>query len=253
LRLYAITCGWLTASIGNLIEGEQGHIRVPVPCYLIDHPRGKALFDTGLHIDMQTDPQARLGDSAGEYVVEFKPGEEISMRLEELGVGVDEIDFLIQSHLHFEHSGGNAQIPDATLVIQRREWHAGKDPDPAAGCGYNPDDYDLGHQLLAVDGEHDVFGDGRVVCIPTHGHTPGHQSLRVRLDVGDVFLAGDACSLQRSLDELRLPPRGYDRDRMLATLKKLRRLRDAGARILYGHDPTAWATVPQAPAEVMPG
>jgi hypothetical protein len=67
------------------------------------------------------------------------------------------------------------------------------DPDTAARHGYNSRDFDLGHNLRLVDGEHDVFGDGSVVCLPTPGHTAGHQSLRVRLDSGDVVLAADAC------------------------------------------------------------
>ena len=58
--------------------------------------------------------------------------------------------------------------------------------------GFNPRDFDLGHKLRLVDGEHDVFGDGSVVCLPTHGHTPGHQSLRLRLDGGEIVLAADA-------------------------------------------------------------
>jgi len=68
------------------------------------------------------------------------------------------------------------------MLVQRREWDAGMDPDTAVRHGYNPRDFDLGHKLRPIDGEHDVFGDGSVVCLPTHGHAPGHQLLRVRLD-----------------------------------------------------------------------
>src|SRR5262249_29397982 len=116
---------------------------------------------------------------------------------------------------------------------------------------YDPRDFDHGHDVLEVDGEHDVFGDGRIVCVPTHGHTPGHQSLRVRLDSGpEVVLAADACYLRRTLDELHLPGVVYDRDAMLASLQRLRALRAAGATIVYGHDPDVWPTIPQAPATI---
>ena len=250
MRLYAFTCGWITASIGNFIEGEHGRIRVPVPCYLIDHPRGKVLFDSGLHTDTQTDPSARLGAIAENCTVEFHAGQEIGAQLAAVDIDKRDITRIVQSHLHFAHCGGNAQIPNATVVVQRREWHAGRDPDLAARCRFDPRDYDLGHDVCEIDGEHDVFGDGRIVCIPTHGHTPGHQSLRVRLDEGDVFLCGDACYLRRSLDELRLPPIGYDRARMLESMRSLRRLRDAGARVIYGNDPEHWVGVPQAPAAI---
>jgi N-acyl homoserine lactone hydrolase len=78
------------------------------------------------------------------------------------------------------------------MMVQSREWEAGMDPEIAARRGFNRRDFDLGHQLQLVDGEHDVFGDGSVVCLPTHGHTPRHQSLRLRLDRGEIVLAADA-------------------------------------------------------------
>ena len=64
----------------------------------------------------------------------------------------------------------------------------------------------------------------------------------MRLDSGDVVLTGDACYLRRTLDELHLPSVVDDADAMLASLARLRALRDAGARIIYGHDPEYWAT-----------
>ena len=97
-----------------------------------------------------------------------------------------------------------------------------------------------------------MFGDGSVTCIPTYGHTLGHQALRVRLAGGDVVLAADACYLRRTLEELHLPPVVRDREAMLASLRHLRALRERGARIFYGHDPELWAGMPQAPAPVPP-
>jgi len=135
--------------------------------------------------------------------------------------------------------------------VQRREWDAGHESDQIAANYYDPRNYDLGHEVLVVDGEHDLFGDGSVVCIPTWGHTPGHQSLRVRGDHGEVVLAADACYLRRTLDELHLPAVLHDREGMLRSLHALRARRDRGAQIFYGHDPEFWATVPQAPATVL--
>jgi glyoxylase-like metal-dependent hydrolase (beta-lactamase superfamily II) len=250
VRLFAMTCGWLTGALGNFLAGETGTLRVPVPSFLIDHPRGKAVFDTGLHVGTQTDPAARLGAAARVFTVHYRPGEELAARLAALEIDVADVRFLVNSHLHFDHTGGNAQLPNATLVVQRPEWEAGRDPDLVAANHYDPRDYDLGHEVRAVDGEHDLFGDGSVVCVPTYGHTPGHQALRVRLAGGDVVLAADACYLRRTLEELHLPAIVHDRDAMLASLHRLRALRDGGARIVFGHDPVDWADVPQAPAEL---
>jgi len=250
VRLFAMTCGWIEAEYRAFLEDEPGRLRVPVPCYLIDHPRGKVVFDSGLHVDIQTDAAARLGVLARFFDVTFHPGEDIAARLAALDVDATKIRHLVTSHLHFDHAGGNAALPNARIVIQHREWEAGRDADRITASGYNPADYDTGQEVLTIDGEHDLLGDGSVTCLPTYGHTPGHQSLRVRLPDGDVVLTSDACYLRRTLEELRLSPVVYNRDAMLASLRRLRTLRDAGARLFYGHDPEFWATVPQAPAEV---
>jgi glyoxylase-like metal-dependent hydrolase (beta-lactamase superfamily II) len=106
----------------------------------------------------------------------------------------------------------------------------------------------LGHKLRLVDGEHDVFGDGAVMCLPTHGHTPGHQSLKLRLAGGEIVLAADSCYFCRTLRERRLPRFAYDKEAMLVALDRLAALETAGARIFFGHDPDFWRAVPQAPA-----
>ena len=252
IKLYAFTCGTVTGEFARLMDGGEGDITMPVPVFLIEHPKGRALFDTGLHPDCQHDPAGRLGTRlAGLFRIDFKPGEEVSARLEAIDRDPAKIDLVINSHFHFDHVGGNALIPNATMLVQRREWEAGMAPDTAARHGYNPRDFDLGHPLRLVDGEHDVFGDGSVVCLPTHGHTPGHQSLRLRLEGGEVVLAADACYFCRTLRERRLPRYVHDREAMLTSLDRLERLEQGGARIFFGHDPAFWQGVPQAPDPIV--
>lgn len=250
-KLFALTCGWLTGPAGGFLAGEKGRLRVPVPCFLVEHPRGRVLFDSGLHPRTQTDPHGRLGALASIFDVHFQPGEEVAARLAAIDVDATRVDFLINSHLHFDHTGGNAMLPNATVVIQRREWEAGLDADLAASNHFFEQDYRTGQQVKQIDGEHDLFGDGTVVCLPTYGHTPGHQSLRVELDSGPVVLTADACYLRRTLEELHLPSVVHDEAAMRRSLLALRALRDRGARIFYGHDPEFWAGVPQAPAAVI--
>src|ERR1700724_2285785 len=166
LSLYALTCGHLEGEFGRLMEGGQGKITVPIAVFLIEHPKGRALFDTGLLPDCQHDPVGRLGSRLAElFRIGFEPGEEVSARLEAIDRDPGKIDLVINSHFHFDHVGGNALIPNATMLVQRREWDAGMDPDTAARSGFDPRDFDLGHKLRLVDGEHDVFGDGSVVCL----------------------------------------------------------------------------------------
>src|SRR5215216_6636495 len=159
LRVFAFTCGQLTGEFAHLMEGGEGRIRLPIPAYLIEHPNGTALFDTGMHPDCQHDPAGRLGPRlAGLFDFDYGPGEEIGARLEAIDRDPAKIDLIINSHFHFDHVGGNALIPNATMLVQRHEWDAGMEPDAAANRGFNPRDFDLGHKLRLLDGEHDVFG-----------------------------------------------------------------------------------------------
>jgi hypothetical protein len=79
------------------------------------------------------------------------------------------------------------------------------DPDITAQCGFDRQDYDLGHQILDVDGEYDVFGAGSVTRLPTYRHTLGHHSLKLRLCTREIVLAVGACYFCCTLREWRLP------------------------------------------------
>jgi len=111
------------------LQGEEGFIALPVPCFLIDHPKGTAVFDTGLEPALQTDDEEKrkkaLGIVESFAKHEFLPGENIAERLTAFGYDPDKIDFIINSHLHIDHCGGNELIKNARLVVQKREWEAG--------------------------------------------------------------------------------------------------------------------------------
>ncbi len=255
VRLFAMTCGWLTLPAKFMLDGMKGELRLPIPSYLIVHPRGKVIFDSGLHTSLQTNTTSsgRLGPLAAVAKVEYVPGEELRARLAVLDIGPGEITHLINSHLHFDHAGGNDQVPNAPLVVQTREWQAAMDPDMANANGFDPRNFDLGQDVKQINGEHDLFGDGSVSLIPTYGHTPGHQSMKIKLARGDIVLTGDACYMRKTLDDLHLPHKSFmhDAEGMIASLHKIRELQKRGARIFYGHDVEHWANVPQAPLEVV--
>jgi glyoxylase-like metal-dependent hydrolase (beta-lactamase superfamily II) len=247
VELYAFTCGFLTIPHRFLLEKAEGRITVPIPSYLIVHPKGKVLFDSGLNVKTQTEPARYLGPEGIRYTTfQFHEGEEVSGRLAALSIDADKITHLVNSHLHYDHSGGNTQIPNADVYVQRREWdHAAAlpDDDPA----YRKVDFDTGQRVKKIDGEHDLFGDGTVTCLPTYGHTPGHQSLRVRTQNGEFILCGDACYLRQSLEKLHLPGVIADREATLSVLKGFREMQSRGTRIMFGHDPEFWKSVPQGP------
>lgn len=246
IELHAMTCGWLTMDHRLFLDGEPGKLEVPIPIYLIKHPKGVVLFDSGLEealsSPLEADVKAALGPLEPFVTTRFNRGEDVASRLKALHVAPDRIDYLVNSHLHIDHCGGNALIPNARLVVQRKEWACACMPEFQASGGYMQRHFDLGHDRIEADGEYDLFGDGSVVCIPTYGHSPGHQSLKVKLDGGEVVLTADACYMRQTLEQMRLPDPLVvgDREQSLETLRMLRRLQQSGAHLLFGHDPHQW-------------
>jgi len=247
--IHAFTCGYLTMPYASFLAGEEGVLTVPVPAYLVTHDKGWVLFDTGFN--------PRAADTASGYCdrlhhsnkVQVRPIELLNARLEAAGFDPRRVTHLVNSHLHYDHAGGNQLAPDIPVIVQQRELNHARRKDPHAG--YVAEDYETGQCFTLIDGVYDIFGDGSIVCMPTFGHTPGHQSLRVTGDGGVAVLAGDACYLRRTLDHMHLPRFCHDRGQMRASLRALQELQRRGARILYGHDPDFWHTVPQAPARVL--
>ena len=166
----------------------------------------------------------------------------IADRLRALEVDPADIQWIVNSHLHLDHAGGNHLLPNATIVIQDSEWEFGFSGKDSA---YATEDFDTGQPVKRITGEHDLYGDGSVILFPTPGHTPGHQSARVLTATGEAVLAGDCCNFRRSLDEMRMPDQVYNADHYRGSLSKLSDLRRAGAKIFFGHDPDFWVTVPQ--------
>jgi N-acyl homoserine lactone hydrolase len=178
LRVYVLCGGLLELDLPLMLPDRAPGSRwtVPVPAFLVVHARGRLLFDTGVHGAAIADPVGRLGESrASRFGMRSRPGDEVVSQLGLLGLRPDDVAWVANSHLHFDHCGGNEFFPRATFLVQRQELEAARDPLVLAGKRYTPSVQDFDHPLAyqAVDGEHDVFGDGTVVLFPTRGHTPG--------------------------------------------------------------------------------
>lgn len=233
--IVALSCGWMTMPLDLFLAGEPGKVVAPATSFLIDHPKGKALFDTGYG------PRVIEGKSAALKPLFHATAEDrIDKRLEEIGVDPSSVRWIINSHMHLDHAGGNCWLPEATIVVQESEWEFAR-----AGIdrAYHPSEVETGHKVLKIRGEHDLFGDGSVVIFPTPGHTPGHQSVKVRTAAGEAVLCGDCCNLRRSLDEMRLPGPVYNAEQYMASLKLLAAARTKGATILFSHDTEQWDAI----------
>lgn len=244
MRLIPIESGWMTCDTNIMCEGgyegEGDRVRFPVSCWVVEHDQGLVMFDTGMHAELQQNPE-RIGFAANVFDIEMRGS--ISAALTRQGIPPDDIKFIVFSHLHFDHCGGTAEIPNATIIVQREEWKAGLDPRNVDRGTYDPSDFHLGHQVIQVEGEHDIYGDGKLVCVPTPGHTPGHQCLLVSLKSGPRLLVGDCCYFSGMLEPLRLPLMSFDRELQVASMRRLLAYQASGAHLLFGHDREQWLAV----------
>jgi len=247
LRLFGCVCGQFHGPASGLgMEGEM--VSVPVPFYVLEHPEGVALFDAGLPDAMvDYDDSYRQSLRATGVDASLTADESVTAHLQRLDIDPARVRYAVLSHLHFDHAGGLKELPNATVVAQRREWEAGFDRPTAMQYGLRKRYFDLGHELRLVEGEHDLFGDGSAVCIPSFGHTPGHQSLRVRSDRGDHILVGDAC-YNCGVVETRKFPEFSDAAAMNRSLDALLALRRPETVMVFGHDPDQWGETPVLPA-----
>jgi N-acyl homoserine lactone hydrolase len=234
-----LTCGWLSAEARGMVDLEDvsGSMRMPVGAFLVEHPRGSLVFDTGMHPELMVSKD-RLRRVGPLFELELDDEGLVDGQLRAQGVDPDDVAIAVVSHLHFDHAGGLCRLPNARVLVQAAEWEAARNEKLVAFGTYEPTDFDLGHDRLLLDGEHDVFGDGSVRLVPTPGHTPGHQSLLVE---GRRLLVGDACYCRLALDRDALPMFSPDPDRQRATFGWLREQEAAGVDLVFSHDPDQWA------------
>lgn len=230
-KITVLNVGWLSAPAGVVRAGDPmtEKLRFPVSAYVLEVGDEKVLVDTGLHPGVVLDSVRHYGTPDVTGIWDFEQSASIADQ-----VDLKSLTMVVLTHLHFDHAGGLSLIPEGVpLVIQRDEWLAGNDSLTIAANFFLPRDYEIGdRELILIDGDHDLLGDGIIQLLATPGHTPGHQSV----NVGDIVLAADAIHFASGLDDEKFPVFG-DHDRQRDSLARLRRLRDEGATLVIGHDP----------------
>ncbi len=250
VRLYPLQCGMVRAldldvfSDGGEYKGQQRELAVS--CFLIRHPNGDLLWDTGLPDSLAKEPD---GVTNGPFHVSVN--KTLASQLNELGVVAAELDYLAISHSHFDHAGNANDYASSTWVSDpaERQWMFSEDS-KERGAPIETYSALKDARTLDVSVDLDLFGDGSVMVVRTPGHTPGHLALLVKLaNSGALLLSGDLYHLRESREHRRVPRFNIDREQTLASMDKFEALASASdARVIVQHDVVDIDSLPKFPA-----
>jgi len=254
MKMYAMSSGTLDLDKSWLTAGrDMGKwITIPVPMFLIDHPKGLFIYDTGMHPQVAVGALKYWGPVAKVFIPHMKPEQAIDKQIKVLGYELSDVKYVALSHMHLDHAGGMCLLPHATFIVRKAELQTAWWPESFQRGAYILKDYQdtRGYKFIELGNEdYDVFGDGSVVLIDSKGHTQGHQSVVVTLPKSGKFvLTGDSCYMKENIDERVVPGIVWDPVWAIKTIDKMRDLRKRGAHVIVGHDPDAWKEVKHAPA-----
>lgn len=204
-------------------------------CYLISHPNGRLLWDTGLNDALNQVPE---GATVMDGAFHFSLPKTLLGQLSELGLKPSDIDYLTLSHLHADHTGNANLFSTAKWLIQTPEYQVAFDPKRSAQQGFDLTQYQaLKDSALQIEGDHQVFGDGSVVIISAPGHTPGHQTLYVDLpNYGPIVLSGDLYHSHLNRKQKAIPVFNQPQQTKHSFAKVEALLSATNAELWIGHD-----------------
>lgn len=252
LKLYVFNCGdfqFPSVQAFGIADEETPVRELVVPCYVIDHPDGTLLWDGGLPSAVAQVSGWQTDQQSG---VKTRLQQTLQEQLETLDLGFDlaSIDYAAFSHIHYDHVGVANEVTGATWLVQQGDYDVvmndgamvpAYEPALVAGLKERP--------AKVINGDHDVFGDGRVRLISAPGHTPGHQVLYLELaEHGPLVLSGDLYHFRISRDQRRVPMFNVNRAATLAAMDKVEALVEAtGADFWIEHDAALFETLTLAP------
>ncbi len=257
IQLYMFQTGVLRTKVKyiKMNQGDESY-DIPVPWFLIKHPKGNVVIDGGNAVEAAIDKRAHWGAVVDAYDPLMLPSENCVDQARSVGVEPGDVRYVLQSHLHLDHSGAIGRFPKATYFVQRAEYEYAHAPDWFSKGAYIRADIDHpGVDWKFLGGEYtdhyDLFGDGTIRMIFTPGHSPGHQSFLVNLpNTGPVLLTIDAAYTIDHWNDRALPGlvcSSVDAARSVAKLRKI--AADTGAMVVTGHDPEGWRTFDKAPQD----
>jgi glyoxylase-like metal-dependent hydrolase (beta-lactamase superfamily II) len=209
LRLYVLDCGIITppnADNYGVKPNDIATTKMVTPCFLIVHPRGSLIWDTG------EIPDSAFRDGVSpQKLNNFTVDRPLLPQLAAIGYTPADITYLALSHYHGDHVANASLFARSTWIVQKGDRDAILAPRPAGQPSRVPDPKYFegladGKTVLLNAEDHDVFGDGAVVIKSTPGHTPGHQSLFLKLaNTGNVLLSGDLYHYPEEITYKKIP------------------------------------------------
>lgn len=237
-------------------QGGDADFEIPVPWYFIRHPKGNIVIDGGNAAEVAIDKRAHWGAVVDAYDPVMERDENCVAQLAKIGVRPEDINYVLQSHLHLDHTGAIGRFPNALHIVQRSEWEYAFAPDWFSAGAYIRADFDrpnLRWKFLngADTDDYDLFMDGVIRMIFTPGHAPGHQSFLINLPrSGPILLAIDAAYTMDHWQEKALPGLVCSSVDAARSVRKLKAIAQrANAVVVTGHDPVHWSTMKHAPKQ----
>jgi N-acyl homoserine lactone hydrolase len=261
IKLYAFSSGALTIPKAALQTGAAAtDIKIPVGFFVVAHPKGNVLFDTGNNDRIITDP-SYWGSFATALKPVNTPDVAIDTQLQKIGMKPDDIKYVVVSHLHLDHGGNVGKFPNSTIVVQKSEIRNAFWPEPGTGAPYMIGDVlplrapnaDMPNavKIIQLEGDLDLFGDGSLVVKRWVGHTPGSQMMMVRLkNKGPTILTGDNVYFRENVEKNLLPgvALAYSPSGILSAYEWIRReMATEKADFFSAHDPDAFKDMRKAP------
>lgn len=255
LRLYVLDCGRITpanADAYGLDATKMATINMVTPCFLIVHPRGSLMWDTG-----EIPDSAFKGGVSPQKLNTYTVDRPLLPQLAAIGYTPANITYMALSHYHGDHVANASLFANSTWIVQKGDRDRIFAPrpanPPATGRVPDPEFFEglANSKTVLLNGEdHDVFGDGTVVIKFSPGHTPGHQSLFLKLaNTGNVLLSGDLYHYPEEIALKKIPSFDTDKEQTAKSREAIEEfVRQNRAQLWIQHDYTTGTQRKIAPA-----